>query len=94
MFAGIWEKWEGNNGEKINSFSIITKKAKGTLARVHNRSPIILDKALKNAWLSNLNEEEINKISQNNLEDDLTFYAVSKSVNSTQNNHRELINSI
>ena len=94
MFAGIWEKWEGNNGEKINSFSIITTKAKGTLARVHHRSPIILDKTLKNAWLTNLDEKQINKISQNNLGNNLTFYAVSRSVNSTQNNHRELINSI
>ena len=93
MFGGIWESWN-NRGNIINSFSIITRKANKNLDEIHHRMPVIMDSKLKDMWLSNIDKYKINEITYNNLNDDLTFYAVSQSVNSTQNNYRELINSI
>ena len=94
MFGGIWNSWQSNEGISINTFSIITKEAKGKVSKIHDRMPVILNQELKNSWLSELNKNQINEIANNNLNDDLTYHAVSKSVNSTRNNYKELIYSI
>ena len=94
MFGGIWNSWQSNEGRSINTFSIITKEAKGKVSKIHDRMPVILNQELKNSWLSELNKNQINEIANNNLNDDLTYHAVSKSVNSTRNNYKELIYSI
>jgi len=93
LFAGIWDSWEDQQkGEKINSFSIITKEATGDIANIHHRVPVTLNKTLKNTWLASLNDSQINElidIGQMNF----NYYPVSKSVNKPQNNYKELINS-
>ena len=94
MFGGIWNSWQSNEGISINTFSIITKEAKGKVSKIHDRMPVILNQELKNSWLSELNKNQINEIANNNLNSNLSFHAVSKSVNSTRNNYKELINSI
>ena len=70
------------------------KEAKGKVSKIHDRMPVILNQELKNSWLSELNKNQINEIANNNLNDDITYHAVSKSVNSTRNNYKELIYSI
>jgi len=94
MFGGIWDSWDSDEGIKINTFSIITKAAKGAISEIHHRVPVILNKELTNNWLTDLNKEQINIIANNNLNEQLVFHAVSKSVNSTRNNYKELIYSI
>jgi len=94
LFGGIWETWKDQDQNIINSFSIITKKAGYKLSRIHHREPVVIKKELKDDWLSTNNHKEINKIADAFDYNQFTFYAVSKSVNSVQNNHRELINSI
>ena len=41
-FAGLWETWMGPNGEEMETAIIITTAAKGELARLHERIPVIV----------------------------------------------------
>ena len=91
MFGGIWNSWKNSEGININTFSIITKEAKGEISKIHHRMPVILNKQLKNKWLSDLSKNQINELANNNLNNQFTYHAVSKTVNSTRNNYKELI---
>jgi putative SOS response-associated peptidase YedK len=41
-FAGLWERWEGEGGQVVNSCAILTTKANELLRPVHDRMPVIL----------------------------------------------------
>jgi putative SOS response-associated peptidase YedK len=55
-FAGIYSQWTNPvNGEKLNTFSIVTTRANETMEYVHNhkkRMPIILKKEDEALWLN------------------------------------------
>jgi putative SOS response-associated peptidase YedK len=40
--AGIWEHWQGQNGEVVDSVAIITTAANKVMAPIHDRMPAIL----------------------------------------------------
>jgi len=50
MFAGLWDRWHGPEGA-IDSYSIITQPAAGTITQVHDRMPLILPASLYMEWL-------------------------------------------
>ncbi len=51
-FAGLWEGWrDPASGEVLRSFTILTTDANRTLAPLHHRMPVILDRAAWPAWL-------------------------------------------
>jgi putative SOS response-associated peptidase YedK len=53
-FAGIWDKWESEDGEIVYSFAIITTTANELLKKIgHDRLPIILPRNRETAWLNN-----------------------------------------
>ena len=53
-FAGIWDKWEGEDGEIVYSFAIITTTANDLLRKIgHDRLPVILPRNRENVWLNN-----------------------------------------
>ena len=62
-FAGIWDSWKNkDNGEVINSFSIITQKANDFMSYIHNvkrRQPVILSKSDEKEWKEIKNYQDI-----------------------------------
>ena len=62
-FAGIWDSWKNkDNGEMINSFSIITQKANDFMSYIHNvkrRQPVILSKSDEKEWKEIKNYQDI-----------------------------------
>jgi len=50
-FAGLWERWEGEGGQVINSCTILTTEANGVLRPVHDRMPLILHPEDYGLWL-------------------------------------------
>jgi len=52
-FAGIWDTWANpETGEIIRSFAIITTVANALLQKIpHHRSPVILPRAMEQAWI-------------------------------------------
>ena len=79
FFCGLYQK--NTNIE----FSIITTAAKGELADIHHRMPVILKEEEINNYL-NAADPMVFLNSHENPE--LVFYEVSRDVNNPSNNHR------
>jgi SOS response associated peptidase (SRAP) len=51
-FAELWDHWRDPAGEKdLYTFAIITTDANALLRPIHNRMPVIYDKAMGRQWL-------------------------------------------
>ncbi len=49
--AGLWEHWEGQDGQVIESCTLLTTEPNDLLAPIHNRMPVILDPKDYEQWL-------------------------------------------
>jgi len=95
-FAGIWEHWQGADGSEIESAAIITTKANKTLAPLHHRMPVILDRAAQEHWL-NVTEFSAAEVYQHLKPADndvLTAYPVSPRVNKVSQDDAGLLEEI
>jgi putative SOS response-associated peptidase YedK len=50
-FAGIWETWQPQQGDALETFSILTCAPNDLVSKVHDRMPVILPAAQRDAWL-------------------------------------------
>jgi putative SOS response-associated peptidase YedK len=51
-FAGLWETWHPAQGEPVQTFTIITTDANETVARIHDRMPVVIAPEAIDTWLS------------------------------------------
>src|SRR5258706_5135339 len=51
-FAGLWESWHPAQGEPVRTFAIITTDANETVARIHDRMPVVIAPEAIDTWLS------------------------------------------
>jgi putative SOS response-associated peptidase YedK len=51
-FAGLWDRWRAPDGTWIRSFTIITTDANARVAPLHDRMPVVLDRAAWDRWLA------------------------------------------
>lgn len=71
-FAGIWDSWINEYGQKHFTYSILTTKANDLMSRIHNtkkRMPIILPYDQVGDWLS----PQINKSNFNDFLSDIQY---------------------
>lgn len=92
--AGIWEHWQGADGSEIESAAVITTAANDTLAPIHHRMPVILDKAAQADWLNvtEFSEKEVYEHLRPADNDVLTAHPVSARVNKVVNDDAQLLN--
>lgn len=83
--AGIWDTWKNEDGEFIQSFSIITTSPNELMENIHKRMPVILDKNDEKLWLTNDDPELLLPLLKPFPAKEMTAYAVSKLVNSPLN---------
>ena len=93
FFAGIWKYINF----KINTnkfFSIITKKSNSFLQKIHHRMPVILnlDEAIQ--YLNDGKSEFLKNNFISQIEENISFFEVSKFVNNPINNSIECIKKI
>ncbi len=51
-FAGLWERWQpAPDADPVDTFTIITTTPNELMAPIHNRMPVILDRADYDRWL-------------------------------------------
>jgi putative SOS response-associated peptidase YedK len=50
-FAGIWDRWKNPSGQWVKSCSILTTTPNAVNSAVHDRMPVILDRADYDLWL-------------------------------------------
>ena len=51
-FAGLWERWKPAEGEPVETFTIVTTDANETIARIHDRMPVIVPMDSIDTWLT------------------------------------------
>jgi putative SOS response-associated peptidase YedK len=50
-FAGLWDRWKDPSGQWIKSCSILTTTPNAVTSAIHDRMPVILDRADYDLWL-------------------------------------------
>jgi putative SOS response-associated peptidase YedK len=51
-FAALWERWKAPGGEPVETFAIMTTDANESVARIHDRMPVILPMDAVDTWLT------------------------------------------
>lgn len=90
--AGLWDKWEGVNGEKIETFTMITVNANSILKKLHHRMPAFLFEDEEDLWIDESNNtKDVIELLKPFPSDLLYAYPVSSQVNNVKNNNKDLI---
>ena len=86
-FAGLWERWEGEDGEVINSCAILTTEANEVLRPVHDRMPVILHPDDYELWLGGSARELdlVKEVLRPYPAGEMVGYPVGSGVNSPRN---------
>jgi putative SOS response-associated peptidase YedK len=82
-FAGLYDVWINATGVELYTFTIITTEAAPSLARLHNRMPVVLERALADEWLDPeiTGASEVLSILERSAGVRLDAYPVSRLVN-------------
>ncbi|AGT30438.1 hypothetical protein M493_07695 [Geobacillus genomosp. 3] len=82
-FAGLWERWEGASGP-LETCTIITTRANGIVAPIHDRMPVMLPPERHEDWLDpRLDDSEyLKSLLRPYPEEQMQVYEVSALVNS------------
>ncbi len=95
VFAGIWQPSSELSATQTPEYCIITTQAPNSIRDIHDRMPVILDKAAWDFWLSDTEDEEgLHDILRPLGDNKLQAYPVSKRVNNVQNDDVELVEPI
>jgi putative SOS response-associated peptidase YedK len=80
-FAGLWDRWKNpETGEPVISCTIIVTDANELTRPIHDRMPVVLDRAGVHRWLSG---EAGTELLRPSAEDRLRMWPVSRRVNKT-----------
>ena len=92
-FAGLWETWEGPNGEEVDTAAIVTTRANRTLSPLHDRMPVIIAPDAFDLWLNcgEVDARTAEALIQPAPDDLLEAWPVSTAVNRTANDNAALI---
>ncbi len=92
-FAGLYEHWESEAGEVIDSCSIIVTEANAVITPIHDRMPVILKPELFTAWLDPelRDPTRLKPLLAPYPAEATATYPVSRRVNNPRNDDRECI---
>ncbi len=94
-FAGLWESWNGEEGE-LRSFTILTTEPNELLRPIHNRMPVILgDREAWEAWVDpDVPSDDLEELLGPYLPEEMQAYPVSTYVNKPGNEGKECLRSV
>ena len=91
VMAGLWERWEPENGSALHTFTILTTDAVPEIRDIHQRMPVILPEKAADAWLAADTSAEDLVSLLGPYGEGLRFHPVSSVVNSPRNDSPECI---
>ena len=91
-FAGLWESWNGPQGE-LRSFSVITTAANALMSRIHERMPVIVARENYARWLDPALQDPaaIQSLIASYPAAEMQALPVGRAINNARNQGRELI---
>ena len=91
-FAGIWDKWQDQEGNTLITCAIITQDASPALKFIHSRMPVIIpDQKVRN-WLDpDANRDSLNSQLSITQDSGVEYWEVDRKVNNPINNEPGLI---
>ncbi|MFK7988083.1 MAG: SOS response-associated peptidase [Sandaracinaceae bacterium] len=90
--AGLFSVWRDPEGEKVSSFTVLTREALGAVATIHHRMPVVLRQDDYAAWLSRDTEgPALSAILERHRGALLGGYEVDRRVGSVRNDDASLI---
>ena len=81
LLAGLWEYWEGK-GEHLTSCTVLTQNAASSVAHIHHRMPVLIEKQLIETWFSVTPEQALELVDTSSP--DLRHFPVSSYVNNAR----------
>jgi putative SOS response-associated peptidase YedK len=95
-FAGLYEQATGENGEPIESYTIITTEPNELMSSLHNRMPVILHPQDEEEWLDPevTDPAQVERLLVPYPSAEMEAYPVSRKVGNTRNNGPDLIEPI
>jgi putative SOS response-associated peptidase YedK len=86
-FAALMETWSGPDGSEIDTVAVLTTEAKGPIALVHDRMPVLLQPEHQSRWLDtqNVMVPEITDLLIGHADDYAVPIPVSNAVNKVAN---------
>ena len=92
-FAGLWESWQGSDGQIINSTTIINTCAEGMMKKIHPRMPVVLTPPVYEQWLNPqiTSESDLDTLLRKYNSHNFSCYPVSEKVNFVKNNYPNLL---
>jgi len=95
-FAGLWEHWTNENGDALESCTIIVGEATPELAKIHDRMPVILPPEHFTSWLDPglRDTAQLKSLLDTRHVPPLESYPVSSRVNSPRNDDPECLHPI
>jgi putative SOS response-associated peptidase YedK len=92
VFAGLWEGWRGGDGTVIRSFTIVTTSANAVLRPIHERMPVILERAAWPVWLGEEEGDQTAVLRPSSAE--LRVWRIGTAVNSVRNDNAALLEAV
>jgi len=91
-FAGLHEKWVSPDGRELRTCTIITTEPNEILKDIHNRMPVILSQRDEAVWLDpSVPKPELLSLMKPYPPEEMAYYRVSTTVNSTRNDSPDCI---
>ncbi len=82
-FAGLWERWQSkDDGESLETATLLTAGANDFMALLHHRMPVILNTALADRWISG-DDEVVDQAIEHTPR--LRAWPVARTVNNARN---------
>lgn len=85
LFAGVWDRWLGDDGKALDSYAIVTMEANGPMRDVHDRMPLELRGEDVARWLARdtIAPQDLSAIVERSRSvDHLTLHTVSPAMGS------------
>jgi putative SOS response-associated peptidase YedK len=89
-FAGIWEGWRSPDGEILRSFAIVTTTANMQMSALHERMPVILERADWPVWIAEAPGDPVSLL-RPLPEGILNIWPVDRRVGNVRNDGPELL---
>lgn len=91
-FAGLWERWEPEEGSPLFTFAILTTEASPGIRHIHPRMPVILPSGARDVWLDpDRDPADLQDLLQPFPDSLLQAHPVSPMVNSPRNDTSDCV---